>query len=187
MNPVRLIQQKRFKDARGWFSETYSERAFNALDIGVSFVQDNHSFSEAPLTLRGLHFQAPPHAQAKLVRCVRGKILDIAVDIRKGSPTFGQWVAAELSAENGAQFFVPVGFAHGFLTCEPNTEVIYKVSDFYAPETEGGVIWNDPDLAIAWRLPSHAAPLLSAKDEKLRSLRDLGTPFAYDGHPLQPL
>jgi dTDP-4-dehydrorhamnose 3,5-epimerase len=136
--------------------------------------------------LRGLHFQRPPHAQAKLVRCIRGAIWDVAVDIRKGSPTFGRFAAAELSAENGWQLFVPAGFAHGFLTLQPDTEVEYKVSDFYAPECDGGLIWNDPDLALPWPLMD-GAPILSNKDHKLPGLSEFENPFDYDGIPLAPL
>ena len=124
--PVRLIRPLRHGDARGWFTETYNRDTFAQLGIACVFVQDNHSLSSAAFTLRGLHFQRPPRAQAKLVRCIRGRIFDVAADIRQGSPTFGQWVGAELSAENGCQLFVPVGFAHGFLTLEPNCEVVYK-------------------------------------------------------------
>jgi dTDP-4-dehydrorhamnose 3,5-epimerase len=133
--------------------------------------------------LRGLHFQTPPHAQAKLVRCVRGGIWDVAVDIRAGSPTFAKWVAVELTADNGLQLFIPVGFAHGFVTLEPDTEVEYKTSDVYAPDCEGGVIWNDPELQIAWPVVGDA-PILSEKDGRLGTLAELAPPFAYDGRPL---
>jgi dTDP-4-dehydrorhamnose 3,5-epimerase len=149
-------------------------------------VQDNHSLSRGSWVLRGLHFQTPPRAQDKLVRCVRGRIWDVAVDIRGGSPTYGHWVAAELSAENGHQLFLPVGFAHGFLTLEADTEVEYKVSDFYAPESDGGLIWNDPALNIAWPLEDHQ-PLLSDKDERLPAFADFDSPFVYEGNPLSPL
>lgn len=133
--------------------------------------------------LRGLHFQAPPFAQGKLVRCVRGRIWDVAVDIRRGSPSFGGWIGAELSAEDGLQLWVPPGFAHGFLTLEPQTEVQYKVTAPYAPQAEGGLIWNDPDLAVAWPL-NGAAPSLSSKDELLAPLRNLDSPFPFEGDPL---
>jgi dTDP-4-dehydrorhamnose 3,5-epimerase len=179
VNPVRLLQPRRFGDDRGWFSETFKEREFSELDGLGRFVQDVG-------TLRGIHFQTPPHAQDKLVRCVRGSILDIAVDLRGGSPTFGKWVGAELSAENGKQLFVPVGFGHAFLTLEPDTEVIYKVTDYYAPANDGGIRWNDPDIAVDWNLGANV-PQLSPKDEILPLLRDFVTPFAYDDRPLLPL
>lgn len=166
--------------------ETYNRKRYAELGVNVEFCQDNHSMSRAPGVLRGLHFQAPPHAQDKLVRCVRGRIWDVAVDIRTGSPTYGQWVAAELSADNGRQLFVPVGFAHGFVTLEPDTEVEYKVSDFYAADCEGGLIWNDSDLNLPWPLPPEG-PTLSDKDVLLPRLADFTSPFAYDGSPLSPL
>lgn len=183
---VRLLRERRFADERGWFSETYNERTFAQLGIDVAFVQDNHSLSRRPGTVRGLHFQSPPRAQAKLVRCVRGRIFDVVVDIRAGSPTRGGWVSAELSAESGAQLFVPVGFAHGFMTLEPETEVIYKVSDFYDPACEGGVCWDDPALAIAWPQLG-TAPVLSPKDLLLPRLAELGSPFSFEGAPLRLL
>jgi dTDP-4-dehydrorhamnose 3,5-epimerase len=183
---VKLIRPRRFGDDRGWFSETWSARAAERLGLPKEFCQDNHSLSRPAWTLRGLHFQIPPHAQAKLVRCVRGRIWDVAVDVRTGSPTFGKWVGAELSAENGHQLFVPIGFAHGFLTLEPDTEVEYKVTDFYSPECDGGLIWNDPDIAVGWPLEG-AAPILSPKDGILPRLADFRSPFGYDGEPLTPL
>lgn len=180
------MMPKRFGDRRGWFTETYNQRAFAALGIADVFVQDNHSFSACKGTLRGLHFQAPPHAQAKIARCVRGRIFDVAVDIRRGSPTFGRHVAAELSAENGAQLYIPVGFAHGFLTLEDDCEVLYKASDFYEPASEGGLIWNDTDLSLPWPL-ADMEPQLSPRDLALPALRDIQSPFTYDGRPLQPI
>ncbi len=186
MAPVKLIRPRRFGDDRGWFVETYNSEKYARLGVSVQFQQDNHSLSRSPWVLRGLHFQTPPRGQDKLVRCIRGRIWDVAVDVRKQSPTFGQWVAAELSAENGHQLFVPVGFAHGFLTLEPDTEVEYKVSDLYAPECDGGLIWNDPTLAVAWPLGG-AAPVLSDKDVRLPALADFDSPFVYDGDPLSPL
>ena len=186
MAPVKLISPRRFGDDRGWFVETYNREKYARLGVSVQFQQDNHSLSRSPWILRGLHFQAPPRGQDKLVRCIRGRIWDVAVDVRKQSPTFGQWVAAELSAENGHQLFVPVGFAHGFLTLEPDTEVEYKVSDLYAPECDGGLIWNDPILAVAWPLGG-AAPVLSDKDARLPALADFDSPFVYDGDPLSSL
>ncbi len=184
--PVKLIQSRRFGDERGWFSETYNQDRYAAAGIDCVFVQDNHSMSRDVGVLRGLHWQAPPNAQAKLVRCVRGRIWDVAVDARRGSPTFGRWVAAELSSDNGHQLFVPVGFAHGFVTLEPNSEVEYKVSAPYAPESEGGVLWSDPALALLWPLPP-GGPILSPKDEVLPLLSPEASPFDYDGHPLKPL
>jgi dTDP-4-dehydrorhamnose 3,5-epimerase len=184
--PVKLIRPRRFGDDRGWFMETYSAARYPAFGVPSAFVQDNHSMSRDVGVLRGLHWQAPPHGQDKLVRCVRGRIWDVAVDARKGSPTFGQWVAAELSAENGYQLFIPEGFAHGFVTLEPNSEVEYKVSALYDPGSEGGVIWNDPTLALPWRLPSDG-PKLSPKDELLPPLDEQTSPFIYGGAPLEPI
>lgn len=163
--------------------ETHSAKLMAAAGIDVAFVQDNHSLSRDIGTIRGIHFQRPPHAQAKLVRCVRGRIMDYAVDLRAGSPTYGSHVALELSADNGAQLFVPVGFGHAFVTLEPDTEVVYKVSDVYAPECDGGIAWNDPRLAIDWPLPA-SGPILSNKDIALPTLDAFDSPFVYDGHPL---
>ncbi|MDF2982875.1 MAG: dTDP-4-dehydrorhamnose 3,5-epimerase [Devosia sp.] len=193
--PVQLIRPKRFGDARGWFTEVYSMPAFEKLGIQCTFVQDNHSLSVPAFTLRGLHFQTPPRGQDKLVRCVRGRIFDVAVDVRKGSPTYGQWVGAELSAENGHQLFIPIGFAHGFVTLEPDCEVTYKCSDTYAPDHDGGIRWDDPALTavdgstggIAWPMPAGTTPELSAKDAVQPLLADFDSPFPYDGRPLAPL
>lgn len=182
-SPVRLVRTRRFADDRGSFCETFVEERWRAAGVDVRFVQDNESRSVKVGTIRGIHFQAPPHAQDKLVRCIAGRIVDYAVDLRAGSPTFGHYVSAELSGDNGDQLFVPKGFGHAFVTLEPDTIVAYKVSDVYAPETDGGIIWNDPDLAIDWPLPAEGATL-SAKDTKLPALRDFASPFAYDGHPL---
>ena len=183
--PVQLIEPVRHGDARGWFTEVYSEATFAARGIECRFVQDNHSLSAPAFTLRGLHFQTPPHGQDKLVRCIRGRIWDVAVDVRAGSPTYGRHVAAELSAENGRQLFVPVGFAHGFLTLEPDCEVAYKVSALYAPECDGGIVWDG--AGVDWPLPAGADPQLSAKDLRLPPLADFRSPFPYDGRPLEPL
>ena len=185
--PVQLVEPRRHGDARGWFVETYNRETYAGLGIDVAFVQDNHSLSAPAFTLRGLHFQTPPRGQDKLVRCVRGRIFDVAVDVRAGSPTYGRWVGAELSAENGHQLFVPVGFAHGFLTLEPDCEVVYKCSDTYAPDHDGGIAWDDPDIGVDWPLPAGARPELSAKDGKQPLLADFDSPFAYDGRPLAPL
>ncbi|PZO91369.1 MAG: dTDP-4-dehydrorhamnose 3,5-epimerase [Sphingomonas sanxanigenens] len=180
---VLKITPRRFEDPRGWFSETYNSARYAALGVNDLFVQDNHSFSRPAGTLRGLHFQRPPHAQAKLVRCLRGRIWDVAVDIRAGSPTFGQWVAAELTAAKGEQLYVPIGFAHGFVTLEPDCEVAYKTSALYAPESDAGTAWNDPDVAVAWPLGG-SAPELSDKDRTLPLLKGIETGFVYDGAPL---
>lgn len=181
-----LIQPRVFSDDRGWFCETYSKDRLRTIGLDVDFVQDNHSKSVQAGTIRGIHFQAAPHAQGKLVRCVRGRIMDYAIDLRSGSPTFGQSVSALLSEQNATQLYVPVGFGHAFVTLEADTEVIYKVTDIYAPSCEGGVIWNDPALGIDWPLPS-AGAVLSAKDQVLPTLASFDSPFAYDGAPLQPL
>ena len=186
MAGVTLLKPKRFGDDRGWFSETYSRRGAEALGIGEEFVQDNHSLSRPVGTIRGLHFQTPPHGQGKLVRCTAGRIMDYAVDIRRGSPTYGHHVAAELSAENGWQLWVPVGFAHAFVTLEPDCEVVYKVTSYYAPQNDGGIRWNDPTIGIKWPLPA-GGPALSPKDEKLPLLADWESPFPYDGVPLAEL
>lgn len=177
-----LLTPRRFADGRGWFAETYSQARAAIDGITVSFVQDNQSFSVGAGTVRGLHFQHPPHSQAKLVRCVRGSIMDYAVDIRRGSPTYGRYVSARLTSEIGEQLYVPVGFAHGFMTLEPDVEVAYKVSSLYAPQAEDGISWFDPDVAI--QSPLSATPLLSDKDRVLGSLADLESPFEYDGEPL---
>ena len=182
---VQLIRPRRHGDLRGWFAETYNRATFAALGVGSTFVQDNHSLSVPVFTLRGLHLQVPPRGQDKLVRCIRGRIFDVAVDVRKGSPTYGRWVGTELSAENGHQLFIPVGFAHGFLTLEAECEVTYKCSDTYAPAQEAGVRWNS--AGIDWPMPAGTTPELSAKDVDLPSLAEFDSPFRYDGRPLQPL
>ena len=171
------IKPQRHSDHRGFFAETYSRLKYSELGIKDEFVQDNHSLSREVGTLRGLHFQAPPHAQAKLVRCGRGALFDVAVDIRRGSPTYGQWEGYELTAENSEQLYVPVGFAHGFVTLEPDSEIVYKCSDYYAPETEGAIIWNDPDIGINW--PTDADPILSDRDAVAPLLSELESPFIF--------
>lgn len=175
---VKLITPRRFGDNRGFFSESYSAKALAEHGIDQVFVQDNHSLSMTPGTIRGLHFQCPPHAQDKLVRCGRGALFDVAVDIRKGSPSYGRWFGVELSFENGRQLLVPKGFAHGFVTRAPETEIIYKCSDYYHPETEGALIWNDPDIGIDWGLGA-AEPVLSAKDQVAGRLAALDSPFVW--------
>ena len=176
---VLLITPRRFGDARGFFAETYNARALQAHGVDIVFVQDNHSVSEPVGTIRGLHFQSPPHAQDKLVRCGKGALFDVVVDVRKGSPTYGQWVGAELTAENGRQLLAPAGMAHGFITREPGTEVIYKCSDFYAPEAEGSLRWDDPDVGIDWGFTG--TPVLSDKDAAAPLLADLDSPFTWEG------
>lgn len=174
---LALLKPARFGDHRGYFSETYSRRRFAELTgADVEFVQDNHSLSRDVGTLRGLHFQRPPTAQGKLVRVVRGAVLDVAVDLRHTSPTFGRHVAVELSADNGDQLWIPAGFAHAFCTLLPDTEFVYKVTDYYSPADDGGVIWNDPDLAIKWPFPADQL-ILSGKDTKLPRLADLPAIF----------
>ncbi len=170
---VKLLTPKIFKDARGSFSETWNERALTEAGISAHFVQDNHALSIARGTVRGLHFQLAPKAQDKLVRVVRGSLLDVAVDLRAGSPSYGRHVSAVLSAENGVQIWVPKGFAHGYATLEPMTEVIYKVTAYYSPEHDRGVLWNDPGLGIDWGVTAGDA-ILSDKDLKLPTLAEAG-------------
>jgi dTDP-4-dehydrorhamnose 3,5-epimerase len=160
---VKVIVPKRFGDNRGFFAETYHRGKFAEQGIDVEFIQDNHSLSAQVGVVRGLHYQLAPNAQAKLVRVIRGAVLDVAVDIRRSSPTFGKVATAELSAENGRLIFIPVGFAHGFVTRAPNTEVVYKVSAYYSPADERGIAWNDPDVAVPWEL-GDVLPVLSEKD-----------------------
>lgn len=173
---VKVLTPRRFGDARGWFAETYNRARYVEAGIAVDFVQDNMAFSAIAGTLRGLHYQAPPAAQDKLVSVARGRVLDVAVDIRKGSPTFGRWVAVELTAVRGETIFVPKGFAHGYCTLEPDCLVTYKVSAFYAPDVDFGIAWNDPDLAIKWPFPVDRITL-SAKDKAQPRLKDITTPF----------
>jgi dTDP-4-dehydrorhamnose 3,5-epimerase len=169
------ISPHRFEDLRGYFAETYNRRHYAEKGVGIEFVQDNHSMSRVVGTLRGMHFQAPPHAQAKLVRCGRGAIFDVALDIRLGSPTYGQWKGYELTADNGHQLYVPVGFAHGFLTLKPDSEIVYKCSDYYSPESEGAVRWDSCE--IDW--PLSVDPMLSAKDKNAPVFSVLKSPFVY--------
>ena len=174
---VVILTPTRFGDARGFFSESWNAERMREAGLDYSFVQDNHSMSRETGTLRGLHFQSPPHAQDKLVRCGRGRLFDVAVDIRTGSPTFGDWVGVELSYENGKQLMVPAGFLHGFVTREPDTEIIYKCTDFYAPECDGAVRWDS--CGIDWDLGG-IDPVLSEKDTAAPALADFTTPFAYE-------
>lgn len=162
---VKVLAPKRHGDARGFLSETYNRRMLAELGISGDFVQDNHSMSSEANVVRGLHYQIPPFAQDKLIRVARGAIKDVAVDVRRGSPTFGKHVAVILSAENWRQIFIPAGFAHGFVTLEPNTEVLYKVSNYYAPQHERGIRWNDPALAIEWGIDASSA-ILSPRDRE---------------------
>jgi dTDP-4-dehydrorhamnose 3,5-epimerase len=162
---VKVLLPKAFGDARGTFSETYNAARFAEHGIKLNFVQDNQSWSAQPGTIRGLHFQSPPKAQDKLVRVVHGRILDVAVDLRRSSPTYGRWVAEELSSENRKQLLVPIGFAHGFCTLEPDTEVLYKVTDYYSPANDLGLAWDDPDLGITWPIKPGEA-ILSDKDAR---------------------
>jgi len=177
LNQLQLIIPKRHVDNRGFFSETYTQKKF--IDIGIhdNFVQDNHSFSYKIGTLRGIHFQSPPCAQAKLVRCVRGAIFDVVVDIRRGSPDYGNWVSYELNAKNGHQLYIPIGFAHGFVTLVPNSEIVYKCSNYYNKEKEGSIIWNDPDINIKW--PLNTQPIISKNDISAPLLKELNSPFIY--------
>ena len=177
---VLILTPRRFADARGFFSESWNQRVMEEAGIEIAFVQDNHSLSRDVGTVRGLHFQSPPHAQAKLVRCGRGALYDVAVDVRRGSPSYGKWVGVELSADNGRQLLIPAGFLHGFVTREPDTEVIYKCSDFYAPECDGAVRFDDPELGIDWGIEA-SATVLSDKDRAAQSFAAFDTPFVWEG------
>ena len=175
---VVILEPRVFGDSRGYFMESYSERDFNSNVREVNFVQDNESLSSYGV-VRGLHFQKPPYAQSKLVRVVKGKVLDVAVDIRKGSPTFGKHVAVELSADNHRQVFIPKGFAHGFAVLSDEAVLQYKCDNFYSPEHEGSVAWNDPELSIDWQIPSDKV-ILSAKDQNCPKLKDVEGLFDYN-------
>jgi dTDP-4-dehydrorhamnose 3,5-epimerase len=185
-NLPRVICPKRHVDVRGWFSETFREKWLHDIGITCHFVQDNLSNSRRAGTLRGLHFQLPPAAQVKLVSVLRGRILDVAVDIRRNSPTFGKYVSIELTAESGRQLYVPIGFAHGLITLEDDVTVQYKVSHYYTPACDSGIIWNDPDIDFPWPLKDSDI-VTSHKDSRLPLLRDFASPFDYDGNPLVPL
>ncbi len=175
---VKLIIPVKHGDHRGFFSETYNKKAAADAGIHLDFVQDNHSLSTDAGTIRGLHFQTAPYAQDKLVRVVRGAIFDVSVDMRKNSATFGRHVTAVISAHEWNQILVPIGFAHGFCTLEPDTEVIYKVTNYYAPDHDRGVLWNDPDLGINWPINENEA-IVSEKDKQLSLFADLTEPFAF--------
>ncbi|PAE44098.1 dTDP-4-dehydrorhamnose 3,5-epimerase [Bacillus sp. 7884-1] len=174
---VKIIEPKVFGDHRGWFMETYNNATFQAAGIEIEFVQENQSFSIGKGTIRGMHYQLKPKAQAKLVRCTNGAIFDVAVDIRKGSPAFGKWVGVELSADNKKQLFIPKGFAHGFMTLTDNADVQYKVDELYAPECDRGFFWNDPQIGIVW--PIDITPILSVKDENTPPLSKAENNFIY--------
>lgn len=177
LSDVLILTPRRHGDHRGFFSESWNRKTLAEAGVELpEFVQDNQSFSTATNTLRGLHFQSPPHAQGKLVRCARGALFDVAVDIRTGSPTYGQWVGAELSFENGRQLWIPAGFLHGFVTRVPDTEISYKCTDYYAPDCDGGVAWDS--LGIDWGLDG--APILSPKDESAPRFADFQSPFVYE-------
>jgi len=173
-----VLTPKRFGDDRGFFSETWNHQVLSNHGIEMDFVQDNQSLSAAVNTVRGLHYQAPPHAQDKLVRCGRGALFDVAVDIRTGSPTYGRWFGIELSAENGKQLLVPKGFLHGFATRTPETEILYKCTDYYAPDCDGAVRFDDPAIAIDWGLSG--PPVLSGKDEAAPMLGEIDAVFNWD-------
>ncbi|MDI7744010.1 dTDP-4-dehydrorhamnose 3,5-epimerase [Lysinibacillus fusiformis] len=177
LEEVLVIEPKVFGDHRGWFMETYSDVKLSEAGIELNFVQDNHSFSASKGTLRGLHYQLDPKAQTKLVRCTRGSIFDVAVDIRKSSPTFGRWFGIELTAENKKQLLVPKGFAHAFMTLTDDVEVQYKVDEGYSPENDRGIIWNDPEIGIEW--PINITPILSEKDQKAPLLKEAENNFNY--------
>ncbi|MEA4888132.1 MAG: dTDP-4-dehydrorhamnose 3,5-epimerase [Clostridiaceae bacterium] len=176
LNDVYIIEPKVFGDHRGWFYETYSYKIMKNLGIDTAFVQDNHSYSAVKGTLRGLHFQNNPHAQTKLVRCTKGTILDVAVDIRKGSPQYKKWIAVELSADNKRQLYIPRGFAHGFLTLTDDVEIQYKVDDYYAPDCDRGIRYNDPAIGVEW---GDIQPILSRKDTESPFLQDSDCNFNY--------
>ncbi len=173
---VYILEPKVFGDNRGWFMESYSYKVFKEIGLGINFVQDNHSYSASKGTLRGLHFQNDPMAQTKLVRCTRGKILDVAVDLRKGSPTYKKWVAVELSDENKRQLLIPKGFGHGFITLTDNVEVQYKVDEYYSKEHDRSIRFDDPEIGIRWEIDN---PILSEKDKKAPLLRDSDCNFIY--------
>ncbi|KAA8996601.1 dTDP-4-dehydrorhamnose 3,5-epimerase [Paenibacillus spiritus] len=174
---VLVVEPAVFGDHRGWFMETYSEAQFKEQGLNLTFVQDNQSYSAVKGTLRGLHFQLEPKAQTKLVRCTRGSIYDVAVDIRQGSPTYGKWFGIELTAENKKQLLIPKGFAHGFMTLTEDVEVQYKCDELYAPDCDGGIRWNDPDIGVEW--PLEITPVLSPKDETAPLLKDANLNFLY--------
>lgn len=179
LSGVLIISPRRFDDDRGFFCETWNARGLAKYGINTTFVQDNQSLSRAVGTIRGLHYQTPPHAQDKLVRCGRGALLDVAVDIRKGSPSYGSWVGVELTAENGKQLLIPKGFLHGFITLVPDTEILYKCSDYYDPECDGAIRFDDPEIGINWGAAPDQA-LLSPKDATAPFFKGFNSPFTYE-------
>ncbi len=177
---VWIIKPQVHRDSRGFFLESYKSPLFAEHGITTNFIQDNHARSEKQGVLRGLHFQTPPKAQAKLVRAINGSVYDVVVDIRQGSPSYGKWLGVTLSKDNFKQLFVPKGFAHGYLTLEPGAEVLYKVDDTYSPEHDAGLRWDDPDIGVEWPFPGQDQPILSEKDLLLPFLKDFASPFSYE-------
>lgn len=179
LRDILIITPRRFGDQRGFFIETWNAAVLAKHGVDTTFVQDNQSLSRNVGTVRGLHYQSPPHAQDKLVRCGRGALLDVAVDIRKGSPNYGAWIGVELTAENGKQLLVPKGFLHGFITLEPDTEILYKCSDYYAPECDGAIRFDDPYIGINWGISPDQA-VLSQKDAAAPFFKGFDSPFTYE-------
>ncbi len=173
---VYILEPKVFDDNRGWFMESYSKKVLEAIGLDINFIQDNHSYSAFKGTLRGLHFQNNPMAQTKLIRCTKGKILDVAVDLRKGSPTYKKWIAIELSAENKKQLLIPKGFAHGFVTLTDDVEIQYKVDEYYSKEHDRSIRFDDPEIGVDWGIDN---PILSEKDKNAPLLRDSDCNFVY--------
>jgi dTDP-4-dehydrorhamnose 3,5-epimerase len=180
----RVITPARIVDHRGWFSETFHEQRMSEIGITCRFIQDNRSWSQRAGTLRGLHFQLPPHAQAKLVTVLRGRIFGVVLDVRRGSPTYGRFTSVELCADDGAQHYIPVGFAYGFCTLKDDTEVAYKVSAYYAPLHQGGIRWDDPEVGVPWPVDPTTL-IMSRRDQHFPLLRDFKSPFPWDGHQLE--
>lgn len=176
MDGVQRLTPARFGDSRGWFSETWNHRRLLELGIEADFVQDNRSWSATTGTVRGLHFQAPPNAQAKLIQVIQGAIFDVVVDLRRSSSSYGKWMGVELSAETGHQLFIPVGFAHGFVTRRDGTEILYKCSDYYSPNAEGAIRFDDPELGIDWGIDPTKA-ILSNKDANAGAFKGFNSPF----------
>lgn len=176
---VKILIPRMFGDSRGWFMESWSKRQMEALGLNFDFIQDNHSYSAQLGTLRGLHLQLSPYAQAKLVRCARGAILDVAVDIRSGSPRYGKWTSVELSADNKRQLLIPRGFAHGFVTLTDDVEILYRADNYYTPEADRSIAWNDPDIGVDWGVK---CPILSEKDRNAPLLKDSDANFIYGGN-----
>lgn len=174
LNGVKVIEPRVFTDGRGWFMETYTFNKYDEAGIHTGFIQDNHAYNAWKGTLRGLHFQCPPKSQAKLIRCIRGSILDVAVDLRKNSPTYKKWFSLVLSAENKKQLFIPKAFAHGYITLEDHSEVVYKTDEFYSPDLEGTIRYSDPEIGVDWEeKPLH----ISEKDKKAPFLKELSLYF----------